>query len=203
MSTSTVEAECLYPERQPLSSYSDGCRCERCRTAAREYQRAYKARLAAVAADGPCMFPDRPAVTSYVYGCRCERCRVATREYQRVRSAKRLAEQRRFLAPRPYGPPVPYVSTKGYLYITASRHPLAAISGGVAVHRLVAHTEWVLNGCPALVCTMCAVELRDWKRAHVHHIDHDKTNNTPANLAVTCPSCNSRESHEWRASRQA
>lgn len=66
------------------------------------------------------------------------------------------------------------------------KHPLADGRGMVLQHRRVAHDRHG-NSCPA--CHWCGTELT-WKSAVVDHIDEDKKNNLPENLAVSCNLCN-------------
>ena len=67
----------------------------------------------------------------------------------------------------------PYIIRKdiklGYLYFLSKTHPLRGVAGIVRVHRHIASLKigrW----------------LRRWE--HVHHIDGNKENNDPANLAI-------------------
>lgn len=64
-----------------------------------------------------------------------------------------------------YGAGVRY-APNGYVYVWAPGHPLAHADGYVAEHRLVAWDAGILTD-PTM---------------QVHHRDHDKTNNDPANL---------------------
>ncbi len=59
------------------------------------------------------------------------------------------------------------VGSNGYVYIYEPIHPLAQSNGYVPEHRKVMHDlGHVIDGL------------------HVHHVDHDKTNNDPSNLVV-------------------
>ncbi len=59
-------------------------------------------------------------------------------------------------------------ASNGYIYVRQPDHPLAHRDGYVAQHRLVAWDAGILTD----------------PKMHVHHIDHDKTNNDLSNLEV-------------------
>lgn len=71
------------------TGYAAGCRCDACRTAVREYQRAYYARI-------PVKHGTRDGY--YKQGCRCDECQDARRKVRgqqpRVKLAERRAEYR-------------------------------------------------------------------------------------------------------------
>ena len=59
------------------------------------------------------------------------------------------------------------IAYNGYVHVYKPDHPLAYSNGYVALHRMVMHDlGYDLTGF------------------HVHHVDHDKTNNDPSNLMV-------------------
>jgi hypothetical protein len=65
-------------------------------------------------------------------------------------------------------------------------YPLAR-TGWIAEHRLVL---WILIGPGPHRCHHCRREI-DWPNLHADHLDHNRQNNTAANLAPACPRCNS------------
>lgn len=70
--------------------------------------------------------------------------------------------------PRPHYGTKRRIRTDGYVDVYDPAHPLARVDGYLMEHRKVAWDCGLLTD-PSM---------------HVHHIDHDKRNNDPANLAV-------------------
>lgn len=87
------------------------------------------------------------------------------------------------------------VEPKGYIKVKLPLgHPaLVVLRPGskptdrwVFEHRLVA---WLSAGDSSLSCGWCQEPLT-WRTAQVDHLDHDKGNNDPENLLVSCNACN-------------
>lgn len=66
----------------------------------------------------------------------------------------------------------------GYYYVYDPKHPMANKAGKVYVHRFIASDFY-------------GIELTS--DMHVHHIDHDKLNNEPSNLAILTASEHGKE----------
>lgn len=80
----------------------------------------------------------------------------------------------------------PWLDNLGYLTECLKSHPLAAKNGHIRVHRRVAYD----NHEGPLECFWCGSGLESWSDLHVDHLDGDRVNNDPANLKISCPSCN-------------
>src|SRR4051812_36882752 len=76
-----------------------------------------------------------------------------------------------------------YLSSDGYVVLCRPGHPMADAGGRVYEHRMVAHDAGLLPP----------------KRPdlHVHHINHDKTDNRPENLEVLPPREHHRHHREF------
>lgn len=80
-----------------------------------------------------------------------------------------------------------YKKDRGYIVIKVSDHPLAAKSGWVYEHRAVVYD---LLGPGAHPCFWCREEMEWGRTLHIDHLDHVRDNNDPANLVISCRSCN-------------
>lgn len=70
------------------NGYIAGCRCEPCRLAKRETQRAYQARRKAGLTHTPTTF-DHGTLTKYRHGCTCDECRQAAADHRRKYARRR------------------------------------------------------------------------------------------------------------------
>lgn len=89
----------------------------------------------------------------------------------------------------PDGDKVPayrYLSGAGYVILLDKSHPLSDRDGRVAEHRTVMYGH---HGATCPDCYWCGKALT-WEDAVVDHLDEDKQNNLPGNLAVACNACN-------------
>lgn len=83
-------------------------------------------------------------------------------------------------------------ASHGYIWARAAGHPLAMQNGGTYQHRLVL---WDKIGPGSHPCAWCGDPV-DWfggtpaTRLEVDHIDANRANNDPANLAPSCHHCN-------------
>lgn len=57
----------------------------------------------------------------------------------------------------------------------------------------IAYREMARRNANELICVGCGYN-RSQKVLHAHHIDHNRSNNVPNNLALVCPTCH-REIH--------
>jgi hypothetical protein len=80
----------------------------------------------------------------------------------------------------------------GYVRVKLPGHPLA-VDGWVREHRLVLYTAL---GPGPQACHACGTPVAWDAGLEVDHLDHDRQNNSPANLAPICRACNNR----WRRS---
>lgn len=82
--------------------------------------------------------------------------------------------------------PEHYITKAGYVILYGSDHAMANSAGNAYQHRIVAYEAH--NGvCPN--CYWCDTDL-DWESAVIDHLNEDKQDNTPGNLAVSCNKCN-------------
>jgi Zn ribbon nucleic-acid-binding protein len=72
------------PDHGTRARYTLGCKCDDCKRANRDYQRAYR-NGARQGRTTPTTAKERPHGTRsrYVVGCRCDPCQEANRAYQR------------------------------------------------------------------------------------------------------------------------
>lgn len=89
----------------------------------------------------------------------------------------------------------------GYLLAYAPGHPLArGRCPRVYAHRVAFYAK---HGDGPFSCNWCAIGV-NWDGMHVDHLDDDKTNNNPANLVPSCPTCNQqRGKHKAQAAHRA
>jgi hypothetical protein len=103
----------------------------------------------------------------------------------------------------------------GYRLVYAPNHPLATPGqkSRVYEHRAVYFAE---HGEGPFACRWCSQTVT-WSDMHVDHLDDDRANNDPANLAASCPTCNQWRGHnkmvrtarakakqlEWNGKRQS
>ncbi len=79
-------------------------------------------------------------------------------------------------------------------------HPLAPPSGAVAISRVTLYDrigpgEHPCHWCGDLVEWMVGRGVRNPRALLVDHLDHDATNDDPANLVPSCNPCNSHRRH--------
>jgi hypothetical protein len=85
------------------------------------------------------------------------------------------------------------VRSDGYVVLTLPNHPLTRIANRVLLHRVVLYD---LIGSGPHACHWCGRSV-DWTvglagdALVADHLDHDTTNNDPANLVPSCHACNS------------
>lgn len=86
-----------------------------------------------------------------------------------------------------------YVSAQGYRTFTGRwDHPLASKNGDVGEHRMVLYDKIGPGPHP---CYWGCGKLLEWGGLEgiiADHVDHDKSNNDPANLVPSCNPCNWR-----------
>ena len=149
-----------------------------------------------------CRHSENSPSTAYKKGCRCPRCKAQKaleKQRSRARGYQSKAYQKGLLhrinrVRFDNG----YVVWRGY-----QGHPLAQ-SGPMGL--ILAH-RWVMyemcNGLAPQACWHCEAPLGDWSKVAVDHIDHDKTNFAPSNLAALCVPCNSSKqpslAHRYKA----
>ena len=142
-----------------------------------------------------CRYPTNAPDTGYKYGCRCDRCvqhhRAYNRDYHR-RNTNRRGNPRHTVRR-------PWTDRDGYLLWYIPDHPLARQNGTVPAHRWVLH--YLHDGQLPPACEHCAHPFTTWHDIEAHHIDHDKTNNHPTNIAALCRSCNATEGLHHRHGR--
>lgn len=91
-----------------------------------------------------------------------------------------------------------YVMKNGYINVYAPEHPLVANrkSGQVLEHRIVLYDTIGAGSHPCHSCgrtvSWFAESAKD--RLEVDHLDGVRSNNSPENLAATCPKCNDGQS---------
>lgn len=126
---------------------------------------------------------ERPALTCSAPGCgaasRTPGSTLCEKHYGRIRRNGTL--ENRVL-------PEVIEHSHGYLLRYAPNHPLAKRRGVVRdyEHRLVFYDA---HGEGPFSCHVCCAEVT-WDDMHVDHLDDEKKNNDPANLAAACPTCN-------------
>jgi hypothetical protein len=112
------------------------------------------------------------------YECRSRSSGLCEKHYGRVRRGVGVDVERL--------PLHQYVTKAGYVVLVQPDHPLATRGGRAAQHRVIAYDTH--DGvCPN--CFWCGRALA-WGDAVVDHLDEDKQNNDPLNLAVACNQCN-------------
>lgn len=79
-----------------------------------------------------------------------------------------------------------YTTKQGYVMLRYQNHPLASQFGEVLEHRKVLYDS---IGPGEHCCHWCQKTLA-WNEIHVDHLDDDKQNNDPSNLAPSCFKCN-------------
>jgi hypothetical protein len=79
-----------------------------------------------------------------------------------------------------------YQDTAGYVRALVPGHPMADPRGWGFEHRMVLYDK--LGGANPN-CHWCGAVLT-WGTLHTDHLDDDKTNNAPENLAPSCSGCN-------------
>jgi len=86
-----------------------------------------------------------------------------------------------------------------YRYVKRPGHPLAPKSGQLPLHRVVLYDKIGPGPHP---CHGCGAEV-NWSSARTgqgaliaDHLDGDKTNNDPSNLAPSCHPCNTRRAYD-------
>lgn len=127
--------------------------------------------------------PPDPLPLCSVHKCKTEvRSRNAAyceKHYGRVRRGVSIENDRAHL--------YSYISGAGYVVLTnRSGHPLADKEGRLTEHRFVAYEKHE-GKCPE--CYWCG-KLLDWSNAVIDHLDENKQNNVPNNLAIACNPCN-------------
>jgi len=146
-----------------------------------------------------CQHSENSPLTAYRKGCRCPRCKAEKRgDHQRnYRSASKSERKRLGSLHRPARPRL----EDGYVLWRMVGHPLAQADGRILAHRLVMYE--MCNGLAPQACWHCEAPLGDWSKVAVDHIDHDKTNFAPSNLAALCVPCNSSKqpslAHRYKA----
>lgn len=81
-----------------------------------------------------------------------------------------------------------HVNDKGYRVLLRPGHPLARAEGKVYEHRLVLYAVLGPDDQPCHWCN----RMVSWDSTlEVDHLDGNKMNNTPENLAACCHACNS------------
>ena len=86
MALAAMAADPGHPWHGTYAGYTYGCRCEKCRAAAREHRLAFRARESDRFEDDGWRY--HGTITGYTYGCRCDRCRAAGRAYRAARKEK-------------------------------------------------------------------------------------------------------------------
>lgn len=95
-----------------------------------------------------------------------------------------------------------YVDARGYVVVKRPGHPIVASpQGWVRKHRVVLY-DAIGPGWHS--CHVCGMQV-SWDLAYpehrnalvVDHIDEDKSNNDPSNLAPSCAVCNIQRSSHW------
>ena len=74
----------------------------------------------------------------------------------------------------------------GYIQIKAADHPLAQGNGWVPQHRAVAYDKYGKGPHP---CHWCGA-VHPWSSLVVDHLNEQRSDNKPANLVVSCNTCN-------------
>lgn len=74
------------------SGYNGGCRCDACRAAHNDRQKAYAAKRKAGLADGTIQVR-HGVMASYSHGCRCDQCKAKASKVNREYRARRLLRE--------------------------------------------------------------------------------------------------------------
>lgn len=121
-----------------------------------------------------------------IEGCdkRANRVRTGLCEMHYCRQWRTGSVQRKPTEPKP--------TDHGYMRLADRSHPLAR-GGSVYMHRKVAY-EMHKGECPN--CYWCNTEI-DWSSCHIDHLNGQKKDNRPENLAVTCVRCNRLRGSSW------
>ena len=83
----------------------------------------------------------------------------------------------------------------GYIGLQASDDPTATINRQALQHRVVFYDH---AGPGWHLCVGCGVRFRWFSTLRVTHLDGDKANNDPANLAASCHRCATLDSAALR-----
>jgi hypothetical protein len=85
---------------------------------------------------------------------------------------------------------VPHVliHSRGYILTPSEKHPLVKRHNGVMEyeHRVIYYD---VHGEGPFQCYWCGVAIT-WDTLHIDHLNNDKKDNNPDNLAASCPTCN-------------
>lgn len=76
---------------------------------------------------------------------------------------------------------------RGYVVVKRPNHPLASKAGWVYEHRQVVYE---LAGPGPQACFWCGTALEWGRSLHIDHLDHQRDNNDPDNLVISCRPCN-------------
>lgn len=79
-----------------------------------------------------------------------------------------------------------YIVGSGYIKILMPNHSLAEKGGHIYEHRMVLYDKY---GSDIQECFWCGKSLI-WKNIKCDHLDENKQNNKPENLAISCNECN-------------
>lgn len=79
------------------------------------------------------------------------------------------------------------IRTDGYIQIKMPGHPVAGKRDFAFVHRVALYDK---VGPGSHTCHYCSAVVTWFEDLEVDHVDHDKSNNEPANLVPCCVSCN-------------
>lgn len=89
---------------------------------------------------------------------------------------------------------------RGYVLIKDASHPLAQVNGWVYEHRVVAFSTF---GPGVQECGWCGIALEWGRDLHVDHLNHDRADNVPENLLVSCRPCNTARKKDGDPARWA
>lgn len=93
-----------------------------------------------------------------------------------------------------------YANDRGYIKLRLSDHPLADRQGYIYEHRAVVYE---LAGSGKQPCFWCGVEMEWGRNLHVDHLDHNRGNNDPSNLVISCRQCNTTRKESDKQGRWA
>lgn len=97
--------------------------------------------------------------------------------------------------PRPF-----YANDRGYIKLRQPGHPLADPQGYIYEHRAVAYR---VAGPGPQPCFWCGVQLVWDRNLHIDHLDHNRGNNDPDNLVISCRRCNTSRKENDKQGRWA